>query len=56
MKRLNEFKAVLLTTIENNSVLWHKTNDKNYRNQLNKMNITNRQKIKDIDKQLSLLH
>ena len=56
LKRLNEFKAILLTTIENNSLLWHKTNDKNYRNQLNKMNITNRQKIKDIDKQLSLLH
>lgn len=51
-KRLNEFKAALLVAIEQNSKLWHLTNDEKYRNELHKMNEQNRIKVKDIDNEL----
>lgn len=55
IKELNEFKTLLVQTIENNSAMWHKTKDVNYQNELHNMNETNRQKLKDIDEQLKLL-
>ena len=55
VKELNEFKTLLVQTIENNSAMWHKTKDVNYQKKLNEMNNANRQKLKDIDEQLKLL-
>lgn len=55
VKELNEFKTLLVQTIENNSAMWHKTKDVNYQNKLHNMNEANRQKLKDIDEQLKLL-
>lgn len=55
LKRLNEFKATLIQTIENNSNMWHITNDENYKKELNKMNNTNRKKLEDINSQLKKL-
>ena len=52
IKRLNEFKTLLQNTIELNSQLWHKTNDKNYQSILHYMNEKNRQKIEDIEVEL----
>lgn len=52
IKRLNEFKSVLLTTIELNSKLWTLTNDKNYQSILHYANEKNRKKVEDIDAQL----
>lgn len=56
IKELNEFKTLLVQTIENNSAMWHKTKDVNYQNKLHNMNEANRQKLKDIDEQLKLLN
>lgn len=56
IKELNEFKTLLVQTIENNSAMWHKTKDVNYQKKLNEMNNANRQKLKDIDEQLKLLN
>lgn len=56
IKELNEFKTLLVQTIENNSAMWHKTKDANYQNKLHNMNEANRQKLKDIDEQLKLLN
>ena len=56
IKELNEFKALLVQTIENNSAMWHKTKDAAYQKKLNEMNNANRQKLKDIDEQLKLLN
>ena len=52
VKRLNEFRTLLLAMIEGNSTMWHKTNDENYKNKLHEMNDANRSKLKDIDEQL----
>ena len=52
VKRLNEFKSALLVAIEDNSKLWHLTNDKKYKDELHKMNEINRLKLKDIDNEL----
>ena len=52
VKRLNEFKTLLLNTIELNSQLWHKTNDKNYQSILHYMNDKNRKKLEDIETEL----
>ena len=56
IKELNEFKTLLVQTIENNSAMWHKTKDTEYQKKLNEMNNANRQKLKDIDEQLKLLN
>lgn len=52
IKRLNEFKTILLQAIENNSSLRHLTNDENYQNLLHNMNIENRKKLNDIETEL----
>jgi len=52
VKRLNEFKATLMTAIEQHSKLRHLTNDKNYQGILHYTNEKHRAKIKDIDEQL----
>lgn len=55
IKELNEFKSLLINTIENNSAMWHKTKDVSYQRKLNEMNNSNRQKLIDINEQLKLL-
>ena len=52
IKRLNEFKSALLVAIEQNSKLWHLTNDTNYQSILHYTNDKHRAKIKDIDNEL----
>lgn len=52
IKRLNEMKTVLLRMIEDNSAMWHMTNDENYRVKLHDMNNRNREKLNDIDNEL----
>lgn len=52
IKRLNEFKTLLLNTIDLNSQLWHKTNDTNYQSILHYTNEKNRKKLSDIEEQL----
>lgn len=52
IKRLNEFKSALLVAIEQNSKLWHLTNDTNYQGILHYMNEKNRKKVEDIDNEL----
>ena len=52
VKRLNEFRTMLLNTIELNSQLRHKTNDKNYQSILHYMNDKNRKKLEDIEIEL----
>lgn len=56
IKELNEFKTLLVQTIANNSAMWHKTKDEEYKKELNKMNNKNRKKLADIDEQLKLLN
>lgn len=53
VKRLNEFRTLLLATIEANSKLRHLTNDKAYQEKLHDVNEINRKKVKDIDAQLA---
>lgn len=55
VKELNEFKTILVQTIENNSAMRHKTKDKAYQKKLNEMNNANRKKLNDINEQLKLL-
>lgn len=55
VKELNEFKTLLVQTIDNNSTMWHLTNDTDYKNMLHKANNLNRRKLSDIDNQLKLL-
>lgn len=52
VKRLNEFRTLLLATIEANSAMRHKTNDESYKNKLHEMNDLNREKLKDIEMEL----
>lgn len=52
IKRLNEFKSALLNAIEQNSQLWHLTNDKNYQWILHYMNEKNRKKLEDVNNEL----
>lgn len=52
IKRLNEFKSALLVAIEQNSKLWHLTNDKNYQEILHYTNEKHRKKVADCDEQL----
>ena len=56
VKELNEFKTLLIQTIENNSAMRHKTKDEWYKRKLNEMNNANRKKLADIDEQLKLLN
>lgn len=56
IKRLNEFKSVLLISIEQNSKLWHLTNDNKYKDLLHKMNESNREKLKIIEDMLKKLN
>ena len=56
IKELNEFKTLLVQTIENNSAMRHKTKDEAYKNKLHEMNNANRKKLNDIDEQLKLLN
>lgn len=56
IKELNEFKTLLIQTIENNSAMRHKTKDVEYQKKLNEMNNVNRKKLADIDEQLKLLN
>lgn len=56
VKELNEFKTLLVQTIENNSAMRHKTKDVNYQKKLNEMNNANRKKLADIDEQLKILN
>lgn len=55
IKELNEFKALLTATIENNSKMRHLTNDEWYKNKLHEMNESNRSKLKDINEELKKL-
>lgn len=55
VKELNEFRTILIQTIENNSEMRHKTKDVSYQKELNAMNNSNRKKLKDVDEQLKLL-
>ena len=52
IKRLNEFKSALLVAIEQNSKLWHLTNEDNYKSILHYVNEQHRKKIKTIDEML----
>lgn len=55
IKELNEFKALLTATIENNSKIRHLTNDEWYKNKLHSMNESNRKKLEDINIELKRL-
>ena len=52
IKRLNEMKTLIVSMVENNSKMWHLTNDENYRVKLHEMNERNRIKLKHIEEQL----
>ncbi|HAH19083.1 MAG TPA: hypothetical protein DCL29_08810 [Eubacterium sp.] len=52
LKRLNEMNTVVLTLIENNSRLWHLTNDEKLREELHKQNNLLRSKQKDIENEI----
>ena len=53
VKRLNEFRTLLLATIEANSKLRHLTNAQDYKDKLHAMNEENRVKLKHIDAELA---
>jgi hypothetical protein len=53
VKRLNEMRTLTLRMIEDNSSMWHLTNDAAYRTKLHDMNELHRKKLKDIDEQLA---
>jgi hypothetical protein len=53
VKRLNEFRTLLLATIEANSKLRHLTKDEKYKNILHEANNQNRQKVKDCEIELA---
>lgn len=52
IKRLNEMKTLIQNMINDNSAMWHLTNDENYQNALHEMNEKNRWKQKDIEEEL----
>lgn len=52
VKRLNEMKTLTERMIEDNSAMWHLTNDWDYKKKLHEMNEANRMKLKDIEEQL----
>lgn len=56
VKRLNEFRTLVITSIENNSKLWHLTNDTNFQAILHYTNEKLRKKLVDIDDQLKLFN
>lgn len=53
VKRLNEFRTLLLAVTDANSKLRHLTKDTNYQNKLHEMNELNRKKIKDCETELA---
>lgn len=53
VKRLNEFKSALEVAIDQNSKLWHLTNDKNYQSILHYTNEKHRKKVLDVNEQLA---
>ena len=53
VKRLNKMRTLTENMIEDNSAMWHLTNDKNYRVKLHDMNERHRAKLKDIEEQLA---
>jgi len=55
VKELNEFKTLILQTIDNNSKMRHLTEDTTYQNKLHTMNESNRAKLEDINAQLKKL-
>ena len=55
VKQLNEFKTLIVQTIENNSKMRHLTEDEAYKNKLHAMNEANRSKLEDINIQLKRL-
>lgn len=52
VKRLNEMKTLTERMIEDNSAMWHLTNDWDYKKKLHEMNEAHRKKLKDIEEQL----
>ena len=52
VKRLNEMKTLTERMIEDNSAMWHLSNDWAYRTKLHEMNEAHRKKLKDIETQL----
>lgn len=52
IKRLNEMNTVVLILIENNSKMWHLTNDEKFRDELHNQNNILRGKQKDIENEL----
>lgn len=52
IKRLNEMKTKLEQNIENNSALWHLTNDKKYQEELHRQNEFLRSKLNDVEVEL----
>lgn len=52
LKRLNEMNTILITMIENNSRMWHLTNDKKLKIQLHDMNESLRLKQKDVENEI----
>ena len=52
VKRLNEMKTRIERMIEDNSAMWHLSNDWAYRTKLHEMNEKNRVKLADIETQL----
>lgn len=53
VKRLNEFRTLLLAVTDANSKLRHLTKDEKYKNTLHEANEKNRQKIKDCETELA---
>ena len=52
LKRLNEMKTLIERMIEDNSSMWHLTNDGDYKSKLHEMNEKHRKKLKDIEEQI----
>lgn len=52
LKRLNEMKTMIERMIEDNSAMWHLTNDEDYKAKLHEMNEEHRAKLKTIEEQL----
>lgn len=52
IKRLEEMKTMLSRMIADNSSMWEKSNDKNYKALLHEMNEANRKKISDCEREL----
>lgn len=52
IKRLNEMKTLILNMIEDNSKMWHLSNDWEYQAKLHEMNEENRAKLKTIEELL----